>query len=138
MGTGRRVRICTALIGLLVAGASSACSGSASKGPDPDCEHLKAVSRRLASAEQDLVTGRANERAALSRIVTELEGLRKGAPEDIDKALSELAGAFRQAEPALQHRNGRSREELARAATVLAADGRKVSSYVTSKCTTSN
>jgi hypothetical protein len=128
------VRISSPLIGLLAAGLLTACS-SGSKGADPYCQHLADVGQRLASAEQDLFQGGAREQSALSHIVGELQDVEKGAPADISKALAALATAFEQARGALQDRTAQGREQLAEIAHVLSTDGKKVSEYVTSKCT---
>jgi hypothetical protein len=129
------VRISTPLIGLLLAGMVTACSSSGSKGADPYCEHLSSVSQRLTSAQQDLFSSGATGQKALSRIVDELQGLQKGAPEDISKALAGLVTAYQQAEQVLQHPTKQGRQQLTRVANTLSTDGRKVRDYVTSKCT---
>jgi hypothetical protein len=129
------VRISPALIGLLAAGVMTACSSSAAKGSDPYCQHLTTVSHRLAGAQQDLFTSGARNQGALSQIVGELQGLQKGAPAGISRALAELATAYQQAEAALQHPTKRAQQQLAHVAHVLSTDGKQVNEYVTSKCT---
>lgn len=127
------MRIRRALRGLLIVGVMTACS-SGSDTSDAYCEQLTATSHRLASAEQDLFTGGAKSQAALARIVGELQGLQRDAPREIRSALDRLGTAFQRAEQAIQHPAEQGREQLDEVAAVLAADGKTVSDYVTSKC----
>jgi hypothetical protein len=125
----------TALVGLLVVGGATACSSSGSKGTDPECVKLTAISHRLVRAERDLFTNRANGPAALSQIVGPLQDAQTGAPPEIRQALAELVTAFQTAEQALRHSTKQSTQQLARAASVLSEDGKKVGDYAAEKCT---
>ena len=122
------------LVGLLVAGAIAGCS-SGSNESSPYCRHLSDVSSRLARAQQDLFQNGERGQAALSRIVTELQGLQRDAPAEIRQALAELVTAFQEADQALQQPGKAAQQQLADAAHVLSTDGRKVTDYVASKCT---
>lgn len=112
----------------------TACSNG-SKGPDPYCEKLTAISHRLVSAQRDLFANRANGPAALSQIVGQLQEVQTRAPADIRDALSQLVTAFQTAEQALQHATKNSRQQLGQAAGVLSTDGKQVGDYVAQKCT---
>ena len=131
--SGGSVRIRMTLVGLLVVGTAAGCTSDSQKS-DPYCQQLSATSERLASAQQDLYQVGAGSKAALNQIVGELQGLQTSAPADIRTALSELVTAFQQADDALRQPTKRAQRQLAQAAKVLAADGKKLTDYVASKC----
>jgi hypothetical protein len=118
--------------GLLILASATACSDD-SPPPSPYCQRLTAVSSQLADAQRDLYSGD-DGLAAVTRVVGLLQSALPGAPAEIRRSLAALVTAFQQAQDALANPSKKSQRQLAEAADVLSAQGKKVSDYATSKC----
>jgi hypothetical protein len=128
------VRRPIAVAATLSAAVLTSCTGSGSDGVSPYCAKLIGASKRLTSAQADLYRGGSGGHAALTRIVTELNGLRDGAPSESKAALADMASAFASAEQLVQNPASAASTQLAKVARQLSADGKRISAYATSKC----
>lgn len=127
------MRIPIAVAAALAAAVLTSCTDSGS-GASPYCAKLIRASERLTSAQSDLYGGGTGSRAALRKIVAELNGLRDGAPSQIKAALTDMASAFESAERLVQDPASAASAQLAEVAKRLSGDGKKISAYATSKC----
>ena len=107
---------------------------SGTKSLSPFCAKLSAAGQRIQQAQVKLYTSSGGDSAAVNALVTELDGLKDGAPAAIKAALGDLASAFQDAQTLLAHPSSADSTQLATIGSKLASDARQISSYVTSKC----
>ncbi|MFL6159263.1 MAG: hypothetical protein ACJ72D_24520 [Marmoricola sp.] len=97
------------------------------------CARFAATAKKITDAQAALYTGKGGG-APLEALVTELDGLKPGAPADVKAALTDMADGFRAASKLLDHPSALDRARLARLSPKLASDGQKISRYVVSRC----
>lgn len=120
-------------VAMCVAALLTSCTSSGHR-QSAYCTQLAATAHRLASAESVVYTGGTGSGAALSRIVTELHRVQRGAPAQIQTAIDDLVTAFGQAEQLLKRPTQQGRTQLAQVASRLSADGKTVGDYLSAKC----
>lgn len=135
------------LLGLLAALAvATGCSGDPDEPvADPsaplsdvtvDCDRFEDTAQRITDAQTALYDGKdsPDDAAAVDELVAELEALQEEAPDDVDAALTGLAGGFRSAQELLADPQAADPSELAALSTTLAEDGRTVTTWILSQC----
>jgi hypothetical protein len=98
-----------------------------------DCARYAGTAKRITDAQTELYQGSGGTEA-VDRLVTELDGLRDGAPPDVKAALAELGEAFRKAQQVMAHPTPGSAAELSGLGPKLSADSQKVTAYIVSRC----
>ena len=96
------------------------------------CKRLIAANPKITAAQTALSTG--GDSNALKTIVTELTGLKKGAPSDIQASLDRLVAGFQAAADAVAHPTAENQAKLSSIAAGMATDGRSLAAYAANKC----
>jgi len=104
------------------------------KSLSPYCTKLRDAGLRIQHAEVELYTSGTGQSSAVSDLVSELNGLKSGAPDEIKSALSDLAKAFQSAQVLLAHPASGNTSALASIGSKLATDAQQVTRYIASKC----
>ena len=101
-----------------------------------DCPEFADVAAKIVQAQTDLYapSGAGDPGAAVDDLVAELDGLKEGAPEDVQEALSELGDGFERAAELLEDGTQQAQAELLTLAPQLAAAGQKINDYVAEQC----
>lgn len=97
------------------------------------CARFEATAKRIAEAQSELYSA-GGAQTAIDELVTELDGLKDGAPADVQKAIDDLVDAFRTASEVLANPTQEDAEKLQELGTELAESGQLVSEYIVSKC----
>jgi hypothetical protein len=97
------------------------------------CKKFEGAAKKIVEAQTDLYSGKPGS-GALESLVDELDDLKAGAPDDVKRALTNLAAAFEDAQQLLENPTAADRAELASLGEKLSEDGQKVTAYITSKC----
>ena len=90
-----------------------------------DCPEFADVGAKIVEAQTDLYapSGAGDPGAAIDDLVAELDGLKEGAPEDVQEALSELGDGFERAAELLEDATQQGQAELLTLAPQLAEAG---------------
>jgi hypothetical protein len=123
-------------VGVLVTALAACSGGSDEPEPSPECVRLTGISEHLTTAQQNLFEGGPGSATALTRIVDELQRVRRGAPAEVRQSLTGLVSAFQEAELALRTRTPQSAKRLQHAASVLSVEGKQLNDYVLAACST--
>ncbi len=95
------------------------------------CPRFEETAKKITDAQAALYAGTG---AAIDDLVAELNGLKEGAPPDIQAALTDMVAAFRDAAELLANPTRDNMAELAELAPKLATDGQKITAFFTSQC----
>jgi hypothetical protein len=98
-----------------------------------DCPEFADVAQKITDAQTALYDG-SGDTAVIDDLVTELDGLKEGAPADIQAALDDMASAFRDAAEILADPTPEHQAQLAELGPQLAEAGQKITAYFTAKC----
>jgi ABC-type Fe3+-hydroxamate transport system substrate-binding protein len=130
------------LTAVLVAALSACSDDEKSSEPEPtasmtevtvQCDRYADTAKKITDAQTALYSGTGGDEA-IDTLVTELDGLKEGAPADVKAALTELTSAFEDAKVVLENPTPENKAKLADLAPKLSADGQKITAYITSKC----
>lgn len=129
------------VLATIVVPALSGCSGDEPKARPSapmtevtiSCPEFADTAKKITEAQKALYSG-SDAAAAIDTLDGELAALEKGAPADVQAALTELSDAFREVQRIMAHPSPQGSTKLATLAPKLSADGQKVTAYVTSKC----
>ena len=101
-----------------------------------DCPEFADVAAKIVQAQTDLYapSGAGDPGAAIDELVAELDGLKEGAPEDVEEALSELGDGFERAAELLEDGTRQGQAELLTLAPQLAEAGQAITDYVAEQC----
>ena len=135
------------VLAVMLAVALSACSddgeepwSSEQKSPDAsltevtiDCPEFADTAQRITAAQTELYSGTADD-ATIDELVSELDGLKEGAPEDVQTALDDMGAAFRDASELLDDPTPANRAKLLDLGPMLAEDGQTITAYITAQC----
>jgi hypothetical protein len=115
-------------------------SGSGSKTPDAtltevtvDCPEFADTAQKITDAQTELYSGTADD-ATIDELVGELDGLKEGAPDDVQTALDDMGAAFRDASELLDDPTPANRAQLLDLGPKLAEDGQTITAYITAQC----
>lgn len=98
-----------------------------------DCPQFAEAAQKITEAQAALYDGTGGA-GAIDDLVTELNALKDGAPDDIRAALTDMAAAFRDAADILENPNAQNQAALADLSAKLSTDSQKITAYITSKC----
>ena len=121
----------------------SSSSGAASDTPNNDvsvgtidCPEFADAAAKIVQAQSDLyaASGDGDPGVAIEDLVAELDGLKEGAPEDIQEALSQLGDGFERAAELLDSTSQQAQAELVSLAPQLAEAGQQITDYVAEQC----
>jgi hypothetical protein len=140
------VRVRTGILALALALSLAACSDddpksdgdtNPSDGPFTevtiDCPQFEDAAQKITDAQAALYDGTGGA-DAIDDLVTELDALKDGAPDDIQAALTDMAAAFRATAEILASPSPDSQDDLADLSARLSSDSRKITAYITSQC----
>jgi hypothetical protein len=149
---GVQVRARKALLAVALIVALSACTDDDRPSSDPSssdtpasapeaplteitvpCAQFAEATQKITDAQAALYSGSGGS-AAIDDLVAELTALQEGAPPDIQTALTDMAAAFRDAAELLENPTPDNKAKLVDLSSKLAADGQKITAYITSKC----
>ena len=146
------MRVRVAILALALVAALTACGGGDDKDASSDpsritsptaeltettlnCGKFNDTAKKIIDAQTKIFTGTDAEVAKAAEALTDqLEGLKKGAPDDVKAALTNLSAAFTDIIDLRKNPNGEAQTRLASLGAKLAADGQKISAYIVSKC----
>jgi len=97
------------------------------------CPEFADTAKKITDAQAALYSG-SDGAAAIDTLDAELAALKKGAPADVQAALTDLSDAFRAAQQVMAHPTAEGSAKLADLSKKLSADGQKVTAYITAKC----
>lgn len=100
------------------------------------CAEFEDTAKKITDAQTEMYDGSGNTEA-IETLLDELEALKADAPADVEKALTELADAFRSAAEIMKSATPGSTvdfDQLAKLAPELSEDSQKVTAYIVSKC----
>jgi hypothetical protein len=100
-----------------------------------DCPAFEETAQKIVDAQAQLYGQGAGSDpdAAIDDLLTELEGLKEGAPADIQDALTGLGDGFRRAADLLDDPS-QDQTALLELATELSEDGQAVTTYIAKQC----
>ena len=101
-----------------------------------ECARYAGTAQRITDAQTALYDGKDSpaDATAVDDLVTELEALKKEAPDRVDAALTDLEDAFRSAQRLLKGGAGADSADLTLLATQLADDSQAVTAWIVSRC----
>lgn len=99
-----------------------------------DCPKFEKLAREIADAQAALYDPAGDPEQAIADLQAGLEELKEGAPEDIQQALTDLGSGFQDAAELLADPTQTNQARLVALAAELAADGQRVTTYVTEQC----
>lgn len=101
-----------------------------------DCPEFADIAAKIVTAQTELYSpsGTGDPGAAIDDLVAELDGLKEGAPEDVQEALSELGDGFERAAELLEDATQQGKAELLTLAPQLAAAGETITDFVAEQC----
>lgn len=121
-------------------GDGSDAPSATSDGPDAplteitvDCPEFEGVAQRIADAQTALYSGQGNADEAIEELQSELEGLKEGAPEDVQEALTDMGRAFGAAAEILRDQTP-DQTELLELAPRLSEASQTITEFVTEQC----
>lgn len=97
------------------------------------CAEFEGTAEKIIKAQTDLYAG-TGDTAAIDTLVGELEGLKDGAPDDVQDALDALADGFRDAQALLEDPTPENKKALTDVGVELSAAGQQVTAYVVAQC----
>ncbi|HET6154026.1 MAG TPA: hypothetical protein VFE15_13820 [Marmoricola sp.] len=97
------------------------------------CAKFSATAAKIADAEKDLYTGGAA--GTLQALIAELDALKKGAPDDVQTALTDLGNGFKEAAADIKKPTASAQADLATIGQRLSQDSQAITSYVVKQCT---
>ncbi|MCW2797604.1 hypothetical protein [Nocardioides sp.] len=139
------MRVRMGILAVALALSLAACSDDSKSDPDPspsdvvftevtiDCPQFADAAKKITDAQAALYDGTGGA-GAIDDLVTELNALKEGAPDDIKAALTDMAAAFRDAAQLLENPNPENQAQLADLSAKLSTDSQKITAYITSKC----
>jgi hypothetical protein len=98
-----------------------------------DCPEFAEVATKITDAQTALYSG-TGDTAVIDDLVAELDGLKEGAPADVQDALDDMASAFQDAAEILADPTAENQAKLAELGPQLADAGQKITAYFTSQC----
>ena len=97
------------------------------------CPEYAGTAQKIADAQTELYSGTADS-GTIDKLVAELDGLKEGAPDDVQTALDDMGAAFRDASELLEDPTPSNRAKLLDLAPQLAEDGQAITAYITTRC----
>ena len=121
-------------------GDGSEAPSATSGGPDEplteiavDCPEFEGVAQRIAEAQTALYSGQDNADEAVEELQSELEGLKEGAPDDVQQALTDMGKAFGAAAEILRDQTP-DQTELLELAPRLSEASQTITEFVREQC----
>jgi len=100
-----------------------------------DCGRYNDTAQEIIEAQTKIFSGtEAEVAAAADALDAQLEALKKGAPDDVKAALSDLSAAFDDVVELRKNPSSDAQTRLAALGAKLSEDGQKIAAYVISKC----
>ena len=138
------MRIRSGIVAVALAVTLSACTGdSGDSDPSPtearlseitlECAEFADTAQKITDAQTALYSDIGGA-GAIDTLSAELAALQVDAPPDIQTALTGMLSAFRDAEEILENPTPENKARLADLSPGLAADGQKITAYITSQC----
>jgi uncharacterized phage infection (PIP) family protein YhgE len=99
-----------------------------------DCPEFEDAAKKIADAQTALYDPAGNTDEAIDDLLAELDALKKGAPDDVQQALTDLSSGFQDAADLLENPTQGNQARLVALASQLADDGRQVTDYIQEQC----
>lgn len=101
-----------------------------------ECDRFEDTAQRITDAQTALYDGKDSpeDATAVDALVTELDALKKDAPDDVDTALTDLGEGFRSARELLADPSEADGAALAELAPGLSEDSQTVTAWILSEC----
>ena len=121
-------------------GGSESSAGAGSDAPDDpvtavtvDCPEFEGIAQRIAAAQTALYSGGDDADGAIEELQSELEGLKDGAPDHVQEALTDMSKAFGAAAEILRDETP-DQTELLELAPRLSDASQTITEFVTDQC----
>jgi hypothetical protein len=98
------------------------------------CTKFADAARKIVDAQTKLYSAAGANPGEVTKLVNELNALKDGAPDDVKSALTDLGDAFKAIGQLGSKPTAALQAKVADLAPKLAADGQKITAYITSKC----
>ena len=98
-----------------------------------DCPEFEGVAQRIADAQTALYSGQGNADETIADLQAELEGLKEGAPDDVQQALTDMGQAFEAAAKIMRDETP-DQTELLELAPRLSDASQTITEFVTDQC----
>lgn len=130
------------VLAAVLAATLSACSDDGKSGTEPSaplteitvsCDKYADTAEKIRQAQVELYTGSGGAEA-IDELVRELNGLRQGAPKEVQAALTEMVAAFKDAKVVMDNPTPENKGRLAELGPKLSEDGQKITAYIKSEC----
>ena len=116
-----------------------ACSGDPEDTPSTsltdtttiDCDEYADTAKTITDAQTALYNG---DQEAIDTLVSELDELKQGAPSDVKAALTDIEGAFRDAQDLMQDWTPEKQVALAELGPKISEAGQKITAYIAEEC----